>query len=61
MEDHSLYGYLKRQSTKELESLLAYYLQKANSAEYAYVVVEIRRVLEERFSSACQENTDRFY
>lgn len=51
MEDHSLYGYLKRQSTKELESLLAYYRQKENSAEYEYVVREIRRVLEDRFCS----------
>ena len=51
MEDHSLYGYLRRQSTKELESLLAYYLQKANSTEYEYVVLEIRRVQEERFNS----------
>lgn len=50
MADHSLRGYLKRQSTVELDSLLAYYLQEENYANNEYVILEILRILEERFA-----------
>ncbi len=46
MADHSLRGYLGRRSTDELIVLLAYYLQKAN---YIHVVLEILRLLNDRF------------
>ncbi len=49
MEDHSLDGYLRRRSTEELESLLAYCLQDEIYANYKHVILEILRILEERF------------
>ncbi len=49
MADHSLRGYLKRRSTVELDSLLAYYLQEENYANNAHVILEKLHVLEERF------------
>ena len=49
MTDHSLRGYLQRRSTKELETMLAYCLQEENYANYEHVILEILRVLNDRF------------
>ena len=49
MEDHSLRGYLRRRSTEELDSLLAYCLQEENYANYDYAILDILSVLNERF------------
>lgn len=48
--DHSLRGYLKRRSTEELDSLLAYCLQEANYANYEYAILEILSILNDRFA-----------
>ena len=48
MEDHSLRGYLKRQSTEELDSILQYCLQEENYANYEFVILEILHILDER-------------
>ena len=47
--DHSLRGYLKRQSSEELDALLAYCLQEANYANYEYAFLEILSILNDRF------------
>lgn len=49
MEDHSLSGYLKRRSTKELETILQYCLQGENYIHYAHTIKEILRILQECF------------
>ena len=49
MKDHSLGGYLRRRSDKELEAILAYCLQEENYANYEYAILEILRVLQDRF------------
>ena len=53
--DHSLYGYLKRRSTEELESLLAYCLKEENYKIYQCAVLEIQSVLEERLKPGVQQ------
>lgn len=49
MEDHSLRGYLKRRSTKELEAILAYCLQDKIYEKYSREILEMLAVLNERF------------
>ena len=49
MEDHSLRGYLKRRSTKELEAILAYCLQEANYVKYEEVILQVLSILDDRF------------
>ncbi len=49
MADHSLRGYLKRRTTEELDSLLAYYLQETNHENYEHTILEILHVLKERY------------
>lgn len=52
MDDHSLSGYLKRQSTETLTALLAYCLQKENYGSYSYLISEIRTILQSRCESS---------
>ena len=52
MEDHSLRGYLKRQSTEKLDSILQYCLQEENYVNYEFVILEILHILDERGFSA---------
>ncbi len=49
MHDHSLGGYLRRRSDEELEEMLTYCLREENYANYSYAILEILRVLQERF------------
>lgn len=48
MEDHSLIGYLRRQSTVELKNILHYCLLPENLKNYAESLALICKVLEER-------------
>jgi len=48
MTDHSLRGYLNRRTTKELQALLTFYLQKENDAHNEYIRQELLAVLQER-------------
>ena len=47
MEDHSVRGYLRRRSTKELENMLALYLEGKNYQKYDYAIREILLILKE--------------
>lgn len=49
MEDYSIRGYLKRRSTEELDAMLLYCLQGFNYIIYEDVILEILRILDERF------------
>lgn len=49
MEDSSLFGDLERRPTEELNALLAYCLEETNYIECQHIVIEILRVLNERF------------
>jgi len=49
MINHTLHNYLKKRSTEELDSLLAYCLREANYANYEHVILEILRILNDHF------------
>jgi hypothetical protein len=44
--DHSVYGYLNRRSTEELEGILQFCLQDKN---YSHVIQDVLDVLEKRY------------
>jgi len=48
--DHSVSGYLKMRTTKELCAILNYCLRGNNYKSYEYVILEILEILEQRFS-----------
>ena len=48
MEDHSVYGYLKRRTTEELECVLARCLQEDDYVDGDEMIVQILRILEAR-------------
>lgn len=49
MEDHSLRGYLQRQTTEKLESILEYCLQEENYTNHEHIILEILDILNDRF------------
>lgn len=56
--DHSIPAYLQRRTTAELEGALQQYLQDKNCLDYAYAILEILRILEQRYQSPKGELPD---
>lgn len=49
MKKHSLRGYLRRQTTEKLDSILEFCLQGDNYKKYDFVIMEVMKILEERY------------
>lgn len=48
MEDHSISGYLKRRTTEELESILAFCMHSPRCTHDPSIICEIQTILKDR-------------
>lgn len=55
--DHSLQGYLRRQTTESLQAMLQYCMRKENYENYRDAVLAILKVLQEREKQETEKDT----